>query len=113
LKPYDHKEILERKLAGMFPDEAIRSQAREILDAYGEESSEEGANRVRLAILKLSKPSLESVREYTQCARVDFRDVLAWAEYPNQIKNPPLKDEEKRKALIEQDRKQYEKWLLE
>jgi len=51
---------------------------------------------------------------YIEAARGDYRDVLAWAEYPEQLRsgktryNTPLDEYE---AMLERDRIQYEAWL--
>ena len=37
---------------------------------------------MRLAILKLSRGDIGQVRRYVRVAKVDFRDVIAPAEYP-------------------------------
>jgi hypothetical protein len=39
------------------------------------------ADRVRWDILQLSKGSADDVRRYLDAAKVDYRDVLYWAEY--------------------------------
>jgi hypothetical protein len=67
---------------------------------------------VYLAILKLceeeklSDPSLN-----VEAAKQDFRDVLAWAEYPNQMKHGPTKDPEQSARPIKQDNEQLQAWL--
>jgi hypothetical protein len=57
----------------------------ELLDTYGVESYERERERVQLDILKLSAGSEEKVREYVGVAKRDYRDVLFWAEYPEEI----------------------------
>ena len=45
----------------------------------------------------------------------DWRDVLAYAEYPAEMKTGPIKmrdmSEEEAQSLRQKDREQYEKWL--
>jgi len=42
--------------------------------------SETNLYNTRVSILKLSKGNRNQVREYAKCARVDFRDVIYWAD---------------------------------
>ena len=58
----------------------------ELLDSYGVESYERERERVQLAILKLSAGSEEKVREFVAMAKRDYRDVLFWAEYPEEAR---------------------------
>ena len=94
---------VRRKIAQVFPDrDAETIQA--VLARYGTEKHEQEPDRVRLAILKLcdeeDAPELERMVE---CAKQDFRDILAWAEYPNQSKKL-FSGDEKLKA-------QFQAWL--
>ncbi len=65
-----------------------------ILDDYGKEEYEYESSRVHLAILKCSEGELAKLREYVKHAKMDYRDVLLWAEYRKvgkdfaEIKNP-------------------------
>ena len=40
--------------------------------------------RVQLAILALAEGDMDDVRKLVQVAREDYRDVLYWAEYPEE-----------------------------
>ena len=72
----------------------------ELLDNYGVESYERERERVQVAILKLSAGSEEKVREYVAVAKRDYRDVLFWAEYPEESKlDTPEKRQRVRKML--------------
>jgi len=55
-----------------------------LLDSYGVEPYERERERVQVAILKLSAGSEEKVCEYVAVAKRDYRDVLFWAEYPEE-----------------------------
>ena len=70
----------------------------EWLDSYGVEPYERERERVQVAILKLSAGSEEKVREYVAVAKRDYRDVLFWAEYPEESK---LDTPEKRQRVRE------------
>jgi hypothetical protein len=78
----------------------------ELLESYGVESYERERERVQLAILKLSAGSEEKLREYMAVAKRDYRDVLFWAEYPEESK---LDTPEKRQRV----RKMFEKFGIE
>ncbi len=68
----------------------------DLLESYGVESYERERKRVQLAILKLSAGSEEKVREFVAVAKRDYRDVLFWAEYPEESR---LDTPEKREKL--------------
>lgn len=86
----------------------------EILDEYGRESWERETSRVQLAILKLADGDLDALMEYLSVAKKDYRDVLAWAEYPTYLsRTTPGQDlsENERQELYSLDWKQYSEWL--
>ncbi len=112
MKNYNEKEILSQKLTAMFPDKKTKDQAIAILAGYGTEPSEPEPDRVRLAILKLAGADMDCLQETTIGAKRDYRDVLAWAEYPNQTIARALPDGHRKEKLIQIDLKQYEDWLL-
>jgi hypothetical protein len=78
----------------------------ELLDSYGVEPYERERERVQVAILKLSAGSEEKVREYLAVAKRDYRDVLFWAEYPEESR---LDTPEKRRRV----KKMLEKFGIE
>lgn len=85
------------------------------LNTYGTESHEGEPERVRLAILKLCGEDLHGLDDLIEAAKRDYRDVLAWAEYPEEIRagyraTSELSPEELA-ALRKRDREQYVKWL--
>ncbi len=104
-------DVVLRKIRQVFPDK----DPKEILarlEAYGTESSESGKYRVYLAILKLcDEERLSDPSHYVKEAIQDYRDVLAWAEYPNQMRHGPAKDPEQSARLIKQDQEQFQAWL--
>ncbi|HME88743.1 MAG TPA: hypothetical protein VKE30_05980 [Chthoniobacterales bacterium] len=83
-----------------FP-ETSWSRLLELLDTYGVESSERERERVQLAILKLSEGDEEKLREFTAVAKRDYRDVLFWADNPQEAKLTPEK-RERLKKMFEQ-----------
>ena len=76
----------------------MSSWARVLEYSYGVEPYERERERVQVAILKLSAGSEEEVREYVAVAKRDYRDVLFWAEYPEESK---LDTPEKRQRVRE------------
>ena len=73
-----------------FPETA-HARVVELLDSYGVESYERERERVQLAILKL--------REFVAVAKRDYRDVLFWADNPEEAKLTPEKRERLRKMF--------------
>jgi hypothetical protein len=71
--------VIERVTKEFKPEE------HDIVLSYLEEytgGDDRGRERVLMAILKLSKGSAEDVANYVDAAKVDFRDILWWAERP-------------------------------
>ena len=110
----DHAVILEAKLAKMFPDAAVRVQIENELNRYGLEKYERERTRVQLAILKVAGISFEQIKKWTDIAKQDYRDVLASAEYPNQLTAPTWRfTAPERKAIEDKDAEQYRRWIEE
>lgn len=51
-----------------------------IVDQYGAEPNEREPERVRLAIIRLAAGDRETLPQLLNAAKVDHRDVLAWAD---------------------------------
>ena len=68
-----------------FPKES-QTRVLELLDTYGLAAHERERERVQIAMLKLSEGSEEKLREYVDVVKRDYRDVLFWAEYPEEAK---------------------------
>ena len=109
MKPPDQTAILDAKLRTLFPDLAQFEEASRTLNEYGIESHEREPERVRLAILKISEGTLDSIRKHTMAAQQDYRDTLWAAEYPHY--NGTVEDPEKRAEVDRRNQEQYEKWL--
>ncbi len=82
--PHSRDEVIA-VVQKTFPESA-HSCVLELLDSYGVESYERERERVQLAILKLSEGNEEKLREFVQVAKRDYRDVLFWAENPEEAK---------------------------
>ena len=108
----DHATWLQRKLLVLFPESGRRAEAQRLLERYGGAPHERQPERVRLAVLKLSGPDLEQLRANITSAKADYRDVLAWAEYPHQSRAPSWRlPAAERRELIARDRAEYLAWL--
>lgn len=105
-----NREMVLAKVAHYFPNHA-QEEIMKILDIYGEDSSEKGRARVQLAILKLSGGDLDQVRKNVELANGDFRDVIGWAEYPEESSARNPNDLEDIRRRRERDRQQYLDWL--
>ena len=69
-----------------------------LLDAYGVEAHERERERVQLALIVLSEGNESKLRELIAVAKRDYRDVLFWAEYPEESR---LDTPEKRRRMRE------------
>jgi hypothetical protein len=102
------------KIRQYWPDEDPQAILA-ILNQYGTEEMERGRTRVHLAILKLSEGELSKLPNLVVMAKRDYRDVIAYAEYPEQMRLGFVKmrelSPEQRKALKKRDTKQYAEWL--
>ncbi len=102
--------LVEKKAKQLFSVEVL-PQVFALLEAYGNETWQREPERVRLGLLKLSGGSLEQLRHYLAAAQEDYRDVLAWAEYPEQMQHPDLGEGEAARAKRERDKQPYLNWL--
>ena len=104
---------VERVVRRDFPADAFRDVIT-TLDKYGVEDYERERDRVQLAVLKLARGSLESLRRELDGAKCDYRDTLLSAEYPGYGKKMFHLDkasEEEKRRVIDADWKQYNDWL--
>ena len=111
------RQTVERKIAHTWPDHVDDIMA--LLDRIGVHgASASELVRVQLAVLKLCEGEREEIGELVEMASRDYRDALAYAEYPEQMTNGPvspvgLSDGEanSNRARIARDREQYLAWL--
>ena len=80
-----------------------------LLDEYGTKRHERERDRVQLAVLKLADGSVDEILCQIQTAKIDYRDVLSWAEYPSYKWDE--KDEVKIQKMYRDDWQQYSEWL--
>jgi hypothetical protein len=104
--PHYSDEDLERIIARDYPAQ-LRADVEALLQSYGDETWHNEPLRVRMACLKLAGGDLVTLKRYLRDAGMDYRDVLAWAEYPAYMRaHGP---DEQRKA-IESDWEQLQTW---
>jgi uncharacterized protein YbaA (DUF1428 family) len=100
------------KVEQCFPAEQ-QIEALSILDLYGQASHEREIVRVQLAMVKAAEGQVAILRKCLAAAKSDYRDVLAWAEYPEEMKKDTwrMKDQKMVSEIRARDRKQYLDWL--
>lgn len=111
---YDYATLYPEILDKLFPDPTVRRQVEATLDQYGSEEAHLEVRRVRLAVLKLAGRDLEAIKRNVDYACIDYRDVLAWAKYPNAMRVPSWRlpeDSPEKKQITTADRRQYQDWL--
>lgn len=99
-------------------DEGDRESVLAHLAQYGEEPYEREAKRVLLAVLKLSEGRSERIVDLIRAAKHDYRDVLMWAEYPEEATalwalRPALSPEEVERLddVRRRDKARYQAWV--
>ncbi|HEY8164824.1 MAG TPA: hypothetical protein VIF83_04645, partial [Gemmatimonadaceae bacterium] len=104
-------ELVSQLVARVFSAKD-QATALEMLDSYGAAAHEREPVRVRVALLKLSNGKLSELEHLIAHARQDYRDVLAWAEFPQELEQPTWQMPADRVAQIRgADRAQYLEWL--
>jgi hypothetical protein len=83
-----------------FPESA-HARVIELVHRYGVESYERERERVQLAILNLSAGNEEKLREFVAVAKRDYRDVLFWAENPDEARLDRPEKRERIKKMFE------------
>lgn len=73
-------EVLRRAVEHYFAP-GRRERALALLESYGEQPHERELERVRFDIVALSRGDLAELERSLEHARIDYRDVLRWAEY--------------------------------
>ena len=104
---------LEQKLARAFPDDREQGEARRMLSSYGTAEFDSGVDRVRVAALYNSNGDLDHLQAQMELAEIDYRDVIAGAEYRAMMQLPRNVEAGSDAYLnaIEEDCVRYKKWL--
>jgi hypothetical protein len=107
------RQLVLSKIKRLFPDE-LEVEVIQTLDKYGVEDYERERERVQLAILKLSGGDRGELTQWVEMAKTDYRDALAMAEYPEQMKTGAAyfnTDTDTLRRIEIKDREQYLAWL--
>ncbi len=107
--------LVLRKIAQIFPRDR-RQWADSRLRSYGRGPHQREPDRVRLAILKLTdEAGMDSLERHLAVAKMDYRDVLAAAEYPGQMRAGATVavGSSERARLAQSDLEQYLRWLVD
>jgi hypothetical protein len=92
--------------------ESDQPAATALLAEHAAHANHPEVSRVQVATLKLSDGSIDKLREAIRSANFDYRDVLAWAEYPAQMQGPVTGlSKEQTTSLVSADHLQYDAWL--
>lgn len=115
------REVVRRKVRQHWPDRVdhVMTMLESCVDLIDEsERWEELRARVQLAVIKLSEGSIKELEVCIDKARWDYRDVLAHAECPEEMKSgsaagKDLSSDERNelRSMRALDRRQYEDWL--
>ena len=108
-----NRQRVRAKIRQVFPGRQVADIMAE-LDRYGVAGHERERTRVQLAILKLcEEQGLDDPSYYVEQAKQDYRDVIAWAEYPNRMRTDAGRalSQADRDRLAETDLQQYRDWL--
>jgi hypothetical protein len=101
---------LDRLIRREFLPEQVE-RVRDILGGYGSGPGQREPDRVRIAVLKLSRGDLERLEHFAAVAASDYRDVLAFAEYPSYFGTSPSADDDGLQQLVDDDWRQYKEWF--
>jgi len=104
---------IERVVRRDFPEAQV-ADVLAMLAEYGTEIWHKERERVRLAALKLANGDVGKLRSTIDRAKLDYRDVLAPAEYPKFMQEGMrfrrLRSRD-REVIYTDDWQQYERWF--
>jgi len=106
--PTPSRYRLDEKLALLFTGAVDRDAARATL-AQVLRSTE--GERVALACLKLAGSDLARLNGCVAAAITDYRDILAWAESPRQMRLGPTAPATAQAQARREDAEEYAAWL--
>jgi hypothetical protein len=104
----DVLRVASRDFLGEQTFEALR-----LLGSCATGEDEGVRDRVHAAVLKLARGNIERLREMTEIAKADPRDVIAPAEYPRYLdaNNPSGHSGPEQQAIFDADWAEYHTWL--
>lgn len=103
------RAMVKRVVGVLFP-EPQRAEVLRRLDQYRDNE----IPRVQLAILKLSGGDLATLDKWIATAQSDYRDALAYAEFPRQMETNAVysqEDQDEYRRVVAEDQQQYLDWL--
>lgn len=103
---------IERIVRRDFPNRV--SDALAILDEYGSGTWHHESHRVHAAVLKIANGNLDRLKREIKTANADYRDVLAYAEYPSyfqRVPGPGSLPAAQTRQIIDADWRQYQEWF--
>ncbi|XDD45326.1 hypothetical protein AB3N60_11420 [Leptospira sp. WS39.C2] len=68
-------------------------------------------DRILLSIVKCSNGNIDKIKQLVTMANKDYRDVLAWAEYPNKMKQGFTNNKKVNSEIEKKDKEQFNNWL--
>jgi len=100
---FSDRQLVSAKIREIFPE--TRESVAQMLEPFDDD-------RVQLAILKLAEGDPDNLEYFIETAKVDWRDVLAWAEYPEEFSQATWHMSPEDVAKIrDRDTKQYDEWI--
>jgi hypothetical protein len=110
---FANRKLVLQKAHRYFGSDKVE-EVMAILDHYTA-ATEAARARVQLGILKLSEGDVEKLTYWANLALSDYRDILAFAESPQEMATDPGEvgrmDGMAVRTLRERDRQQYIDWL--
>ncbi|TGL19745.1 hypothetical protein EHQ47_16750 [Leptospira bourretii] len=107
----DYKKILNNKIQEYFPDVKIQEKVFIELEKCRFEDWKIEKDRVFLSIIKCSNGNIDRIKQLVTVANKDYRDVLAWAENPNKMKQGFTTNKKEYLELEKKDKEQFNNWL--
>ena len=105
---YDWPDVLKSRMASLFASAAERESAAAVLSQVL--AGTEGA-RVAVACLKLAGRDLAKLKDSARVAQLDYRDILAWAESPRQMRLGPGAPPDAQTRARHDDAAEYAAWI--
>ena len=111
------RQTVERKTAHTWPDHVDEVMVLlDRIDVHGAPAAE--LVRVQLAVLKLCEGNRDEIGELVEMASRDYRDALAYAEYPEQMRwgfvtvaELDKAEQQAYRKAVKRDRERYLAWL--
>ena len=111
------RQLVIEKIRLYWPD-SVDAVVSELDEIRRDDTTDEGLARVQLAVIKLSEGVRQKLADNIRAAIQDYRDVLAYAEFPKEMAavhlfhfNMSADEQIHAKAILKSDREQYEAWL--